>query len=55
MIALPTAIVGLRLLVNQGDPERPRIDLPGVAVGSLGLFAMVYGFSNAETTRGRRR
>jgi EmrB/QacA subfamily drug resistance transporter len=49
VIALPTAIVALRMLVNQGDPERPRIDLPGVAVGSAGLFAVVYGFSNAET------
>jgi EmrB/QacA subfamily drug resistance transporter len=49
VIAVPTAIVALRLLVNQGDPQRPRIDLPGVAVGSAGLFAVVYGFSNAET------
>jgi EmrB/QacA subfamily drug resistance transporter len=49
VIALPAALVAMRLLVNQGDPERPRIDLPGVAVGSLGLFALVYGFSNAET------
>jgi predicted MFS family arabinose efflux permease len=29
---------------------RPRIDLPGVALASGGLFALVYGFSNAETT-----
>jgi EmrB/QacA subfamily drug resistance transporter len=49
VIALPTAIVALRLLRNQGDPERPRIDLPGVLVASGGLFALVYGFSNAET------
>jgi EmrB/QacA subfamily drug resistance transporter len=49
VIALPAALVAMRLLVNQGDPERPRIDLPGVAVGSAGLFALVYGFSNAET------
>jgi EmrB/QacA subfamily drug resistance transporter len=48
-IAVPTTIFALRLLVNQGHPERPRIDLPGVLVGSLGLFAVVYGFSNAET------
>ncbi len=49
VIALPTALMAMRLLINQGDPERPRIDLPGVVVGSLGLFAVVYGFSNAET------
>ncbi|MDQ6777603.1 MAG: MFS transporter [Actinomycetota bacterium] len=48
-IAVPTSLFALRLLVNQGHPQRPRIDLPGVLVGSLGLFAVVYGFSNAET------
>jgi hypothetical protein len=48
-IAIPTAIMAFRLLVNQGDPERPRIDLPGVLVASSGLFAIVYGFSNAES------
>ncbi|HWF71900.1 MAG TPA: MFS transporter [Solirubrobacteraceae bacterium] len=48
-IAVPTTLFALRLLVNQGNPERPRIDVPGVLVGSLGLFALVYGFSNAET------
>jgi EmrB/QacA subfamily drug resistance transporter len=50
VIALPTAIVALRLLVNHSDPERARIDLPGVLVGSAGLFALVYGFSSAETS-----
>jgi EmrB/QacA subfamily drug resistance transporter len=49
LIAIPATIVAVRLLVNQGHPERPRIDLPGVFVGSAGLFAVVYGFSNAET------
>jgi EmrB/QacA subfamily drug resistance transporter len=49
VIAIPTAIVAYRLLVNQGDPERPRIDLPGVLVASSGLFAIVFGFSNAES------
>ncbi|HWF49519.1 MAG TPA: MFS transporter [Solirubrobacteraceae bacterium] len=48
-IAVPTTIFALRLLVNQGRPQRPRIDVPGVLVGSLGLFGVVYGFSNAET------
>ncbi len=48
-IAVPTAIVALRLLVNQAHPRRPRIDLPGVVVASAGLFGLVYGFSNAET------
>lgn len=46
-IAVPTAIVALRLLVNQAHPHR--IDVPGVLVASAGLFGVVYGFSNAET------
>jgi EmrB/QacA subfamily drug resistance transporter len=49
VIAVPTAIASLRVLRNVGDPARPRIDLPGVLVASGGLFALVYGFSNAET------
>ena len=49
-IALPTAITALRLLQNQRQSHRAPIDLPGVAIGSSGLFALVYGFSNAETS-----
>jgi hypothetical protein len=46
---VPTTIVALRLLVNQSDPDRPRIDIPGVLTWSAGLFALVFGFSNAAT------
>jgi EmrB/QacA subfamily drug resistance transporter len=49
-IAIPTAVVAIRLLRNERQPARPPIDLPGVALASGGLFALVYGFSNAETT-----
>ncbi len=49
-IAVPTAILALRLLRNERQPGRPPIDLPGVAIASGGLFALVYGFSSAETT-----
>jgi EmrB/QacA subfamily drug resistance transporter len=49
-IAAPTAIAALRLLSNERHAARPRIDLQGVGAGSLGLFALVYGFSNAETS-----
>src|SRR6266404_9801292 len=49
VIAVPTTIVALRLLVNQTAPERDPIDIPGVLTSALGLFALVYGFSNAET------
>jgi EmrB/QacA subfamily drug resistance transporter len=50
VIAVPTAVTAARVLVNVGDQDRPRIDLPGVLAGSGGLFALVYGFSSAETT-----
>ena len=46
--AIPAAIGAWRLLVNMRPAERPRIDVPGVLVASSGLFALVYGFANAE-------
>ncbi len=49
VIAVPTVMFALRLLVNHRDPERARIDVPGLLTSSAGLFALVYGFSNAET------
>jgi EmrB/QacA subfamily drug resistance transporter len=49
VIAVPTTLVALRLLVNHSDPNRPRIDIPGVLTWSGGLFGLVFGFSNAET------
>src|SRR5437588_2113546 len=49
VLPVPTTLVALRLLVNQGDPDRARIDIPGVLTWTLGLFALVFGFSNAET------
>jgi EmrB/QacA subfamily drug resistance transporter len=49
VIAVPTAIMAVRLLRNESQSERPRIDLPGVLFASSGLFAVVYGFSSAET------
>ncbi len=49
VIAIPTALLSLRLLVNQRNPSRPKIDIPGVLTASGGLFGVVYGFSNAET------
>ena len=49
LIAIPTVLVALRLLHNQRPERRPRIDMPGVLLAGTGLFALVYGFSNAET------
>jgi EmrB/QacA subfamily drug resistance transporter len=50
LIALPTVLVAVRLLQNH-PPEggRSRVDVPGVLLACGGLFALVYGFSNAET------
>jgi EmrB/QacA subfamily drug resistance transporter len=49
VIAVPTTLVALRLLVNHRASEREPIDVPGALTSALGLFALVYGFSNAET------
>jgi len=45
------AVAGaLTLLTNVRPPQRSRIDIPGTLTVSAGLFALVYGFSHAETT-----
>jgi len=49
VIAVPTTIVALRLLANRRAPDREPIDIAGVLTSALGLFALAYGFSNAET------
>jgi EmrB/QacA subfamily drug resistance transporter len=48
-IAIPAAFFALRLLVNETHPQRPRIDFVGAALACAGLFAVVFGFSEAET------
>ena len=50
LFAVPAAIVAYRLLVNVVPATRPRLDIPGTITASTGLFALVYGFSHAETT-----
>src|SRR5437763_15247141 len=37
------------LLRNDTPVDKPRLDLPGTAAVSAGLFAIVYGLSHAET------
>jgi EmrB/QacA subfamily drug resistance transporter len=49
LIAVPAAFFALRLIVNEQHPQRPRIDFTGVALACAGLFAIVFGFSEAET------
>jgi EmrB/QacA subfamily drug resistance transporter len=49
VIAVPAALIALRLIVNEVPPERPKIDFVGVVLACTGLFAIVFGFSRAET------
>src|SRR5215210_8048432 len=48
LFAIPAAASAVVLLVNQANPRRARIDLPGVVTVTAGLFGLVYGFSNSE-------
>src|SRR3954453_696274 len=49
LFAVPTALIALRMLVNQAQENRPPLDLKGTFSATAGLFALVYGFSNSET------
>src|ERR1044071_411261 len=42
VIAVPAAFFALRLIVNEVNPRRPRIDVVGVALACAGLFAIVF-------------
>src|SRR6478736_5200638 len=46
--AVPAALAAHALLHNQVG-ERPKLDIPGALTATSGLFALVYGFSKAET------
>jgi EmrB/QacA subfamily drug resistance transporter len=49
LLAVPALIGAMTLLVHRPAEHRPRLDLPGTITVSAGLFALVYGFSHAET------
>jgi MFS family permease len=49
VVAVPAAIAALRLVPNMRSPHRTKIDVAGVLTATSGLFALVYGFANAET------
>jgi EmrB/QacA subfamily drug resistance transporter len=49
LIAIPAVFFALRLIVNETRAHRPRIDFVGVVLACTGLFAIVFGFSKAET------
>ncbi|WP_036725952.1 MFS transporter [Patulibacter minatonensis] len=48
VIAIPAAVVALRLISAERPSHRPRIDWIGTALACLGLFCLVFGFSEAE-------
>jgi EmrB/QacA subfamily drug resistance transporter len=47
--AIPAAVAALLLLKSGLHAAKQRIDVPGTLTAVLGLFALVYGFSHAET------
>jgi EmrB/QacA subfamily drug resistance transporter len=49
LLAAPVIAGALALLRNETHVGRPRLDLPGTATVSAGLFAIVFGLSHAET------
>src|SRR4026208_673523 len=45
-----TSLVGATVVLPPDTaPSRRALDLPGIALVSAGLFALVFGFSNAST------
>ncbi|MEA2149024.1 MAG: hypothetical protein QOD69_854 [Solirubrobacteraceae bacterium] len=49
VIAVPAALAAQALLHNEAPAVKPKLDIPGTLTASTGLFAIVYGFSNAQT------
>jgi EmrB/QacA subfamily drug resistance transporter len=49
LTVVPALIGAIFLLARNRSENRPRIDIPGTITVTAGLFALVYGFSNAET------
>ncbi|MDO8186437.1 MFS transporter [Conexibacter sp. JD483] len=52
LFAVPAALGGLALLHGERahrHGEQPRLDVPGALTVTAGLFALVFGFSNAES------
>jgi EmrB/QacA subfamily drug resistance transporter len=47
--AVPAALGALALFRSRESTVRPRIDVPGTATATGGLFALVYGFAHAQT------
>src|ERR1700722_17003025 len=52
LIAALALLGGVTLLKHIAVPDRPRLDLVGTVLAGVGLFAIVYGFSNASLSSG---
>lgn len=48
LIAIIAFVAGVMLLPRGGHTGRQSLDVPGVLLGSAGLFFLVFGFSQAE-------
>src|SRR3954453_10537968 len=48
-IAIPAGLGAVALLHDQAREADPKLDLPGTVTAVIGLVALVYGFSQAET------
>ena len=48
--AVPALIGALLLLAKPLVATKPKLDIPGILVVSVGLFAIVYGFAHVEST-----
>ncbi len=50
LFAVPAAVAAMTLLHNEIPEQRARIDIPGTLTATSGLFAVVYGLANSETS-----
>jgi EmrB/QacA subfamily drug resistance transporter len=49
LLAVPAAFAAIALLRNQPRQTGLKVDVPGTLAATGGLFALVYGFSNAQS------
>src|SRR3984957_10339579 len=52
LIAAIALVGAVTLLKHIAAPDRPKLDLVGTVLAGVGLFAIVYGFSNASLSSG---
>jgi EmrB/QacA subfamily drug resistance transporter len=50
LVFATVAVIGVMALIAHHPRSRPRLDILGTVVGSAGIFALVYGFSEADRT-----